>query len=424
MKRLGIILFGNNIASTNSIMNENYDHELIMTQREYERTGRQIRVPEDELISVVLDRIDHYLTLHPRERRNYPDPRRDPVVTRIASGKTIEIPQQLVDKALEIHQACGRVGTVERMESVGEHSDMASAHTRLAKRERYAKADPFVMNRDLQGLTMTGRDGRVAGDPTFNDYPERYRDFNRSMAGQISRDAMASDLYDKADPYDNYSHARGAAHETRSRKAVGSFKYGQRSLAHNAGPGPKGGKDYMDEVSGMESDISPDGDSASVYAPLDEEDDHRSNNQQHQDVMRPDINMDDYDNEPDYNCSSCGHNDGYRGGYPYHSQMHPEDVDNDGYYDHRNYSDEYPPMNGAYVPAPGYDDMDEQGYDVDENGNYVRDKDDSDVVENYSNSNGGSYNYALWLLLIVLVVVLYMHYQKTQNASTSALPQF
>ena len=75
MKRLGIILFGNNIASTNSIMNENYDHELIMTQREYERTGRQIRVPEDELISVVLDRIDHYLTLHPRERRNYPDPR-------------------------------------------------------------------------------------------------------------------------------------------------------------------------------------------------------------------------------------------------------------------------------------------------------------------------------------------------------------
>ena len=244
-------------------MNGNYDHELIMTQREYERTGKQIRVPEDELISIVLDRIDHYLTLHPRERRNYPDPRRDPVVTRIASGKTIEIPQQIVDKALEIHQACGRVGTVERMESVGNgRTNMAGAHTRLDKRERYAEADPFVMNEDLRGLSLVGRDGEIAGDSTFNDYPQRYRDFNRSMSDQISRNNMAADFEDRANPYNSYLHSRGAAYDAAARENVGSFKYGQRSLAHRNGP--KGGKDYMDEVSGVDSDISPEVGSASV----------------------------------------------------------------------------------------------------------------------------------------------------------------
>lgn len=402
-------------------MNGNYDHELIMTQQEYERTGKQVRVPEDELISIVLDRIDHYLTLHPRERRNYPDPRTEPVVTRIASGKTIQIPQQIVDKALEIHQACGRIGTVERMESVGKseeagnHNSMAAAHTRLSKRERYAKSDPFIMNQDLRGLSLVGRDGEVADDATFADYPQRYRDFNRSMARYVSRDDMASDLDDRANPNNTYLHSRGAAFEARSKADVGSFRYGQRSLAHRGGPK---GKDYMEEVSGMDSDISPESGSASVYAPLDEQDDHKSSGEQHQSVTRPDIGMDQYDADPDYNCASCGHNDGYRGNYPYHARMHPAEFDN-GHYDHRNYSDEYPPMDGDYVPEAGYDEVDDQGFGVDENGYY----DDADapsveeMIEKYANSKNGSYNYILWILLIVLIVVFVMNYRKTATAS-------
>ena len=187
-------------------MNSKFDHELIMSQREYERTGRQVRVPEDELVSIVLDRIDHYLTLHPRERRNYPDPRTEPVITRIASGKTIEIPQQLVDKALEVHSACGTVGTVERMGNVS--NNVSGAHTRLAKRERYANSDPYVMDKDLQGENLLGYDGQVAGNAVFNDYPQRYNDFNKRMNGQISKSRNASDLNDRADPLNSYSHER------------------------------------------------------------------------------------------------------------------------------------------------------------------------------------------------------------------------
>jgi hypothetical protein len=416
-------------------MNGNYDHELIMTQNEYERTGKQIRIPEDELISVVLERIDHYLTLHPRERRNYPDPRKDPVVTRIASGKTIEVPSQIVDKAMEIHQACGRVGTVERMESVGkngnskhsvgEHNNLASAHTRLAKRERYAKSDPFVMNQDLRGLDLVGRDGQVAGDSTFGDFPQRYNDFNRSMSKYVSRDGMASDLDDRADPYNSNLHSRSAASKANSRANVGSFKFGQKTMQHTGGPNSRDNGDYMDEVSGVESDISPDGDSASVYAPLDEADDQRSNGQQHESVMRPDIvDHQDYSDEPDYNCSSCGHNDGYRSNYPYHPGMHPAERDN-GHFDHRNFSDEYPSADGDYVPEPGYAPVDEDGFDVDEDGYYNGDENDSDkkVVENYANSSNSSYNYVLWLLLIVLVAVLGMnYYQKRNEVAAPAAP--
>lgn len=408
-------------------MNGNYDHELIMTQQEFERTGRQIRVPEDELVSIVLDRIDHYLTLHPRERRNYPDPRRQPVVTRIASGKTIQIPQQIVDKALEIHQACGRIGTVERMESVtseskvGKHSDMASAHTRLAKRERYSQGDPFIMNQDLRGHALVGRDGEIAGDPTFRDYPRRYRDFNRSISEKMSRDSLASDLDDKANPLNSYLHSRSAAAEARSRADVGSFRIGQRSLAHKGGP--RNDKDYMEEVSGIDSDISPESGSASVYAPLDDHEDHKSNGEQHQNVMRPDINMDDYDGEADYNCGSCGHNDGYRGNYPYHPRMHPTEIDNDGHFDHRNYSDEYPSMGeeNEYVPEPGYDEINEQDMsDIDDDEYYNSDELPSveEMIEKYSNSKNGSYNYVLWLLLIILVIILVMNYRKTQSTAS------
>jgi len=408
-------------------MNGNYDHELIMSQREYERTGKQIRVPEDELVSIVLDRIDHYLTLHPRERRNYPDPRTDAVVTRIASGKTIQIPQQIVNKALDIHQACGRIGTVERMESIGEQNKMSESHTRLAKRERYSQDDPFVMNEDIRGLSLVGRDGEVAGDATFDDYPQRYREFNRNMSNNISRNDMASDFEDRSNPYNSYLHSRGNDQHTGAREDIRAFKYGQSSLAHRGGPnGGKGGRDYMDEVSGVDSDISPEDGSASVYASLsqDDDDNQRSNDQQQYDVMGSDVNMDVYDNEPDYNCVSCGHDDGYRSNYPYNSDMHPSESDN-GHFDHRNYSDDYPSMGSDYVPTPGYNENAEDRFRVDTNGYYEDENDDAEaLVESYANNSSRSSNYALWLLLIVLAVILIIHYYKNKDANVSQLGQF
>lgn len=424
-------------------MNSKFDHELIMSQREYERTGRQIRVPEDELVEIVLERIDHYLTLHPRKRRNYPDPRTEPVVTRIASGKTIEIPQNLVAKALEIHSACGTVGTVERMQSVG-NGNANGAHTRLAKRDRYAGSDPYIMDEDLRGENLVGDDGQVAGDAVYNDYPQRYNDFNQRMNGQISKSRNASDLNDIRDPLNSYSHERLNRCDAKKKKAVGQVRVG-RSM--NKGPSSNG--DYMDGVNGMQSDISPEGDSPLVYASLDEDDDLKSNGQELEAVdkrpvpymnqmnsmdsmdsmdsmgsMGPAINMDDYDDEPDYNCKSCGHNDGYRSNQPFNPPEHEFERVNGGYgdLDHRDYEDDvlYDPANDnggrreqfqpssapkPYVDRKGYYiDYDDEDMENDDDG----ENKDSDMVEGFC----GSSNNGMFLLLIVLLIVLYINYQK------------
>jgi hypothetical protein len=429
-------------------MNGKFDHELIMSENQYERTGRQIRVPEDELVEIVLDRIDHYLTLHPRDRRNYPNPRTDPVVTRIASGKTIEIPQKLVDKALEIHSACGTVGTVERMKSVG-NSNTNSAHTRLAKRDRYAGSDPHIMDKDLRGKNLVGFDGQVAGDATYNDYPQRYNEFNQRMNGQISKSRNASDLNDIGDPLNSYSHERLDRCDAKKKDSVGQFRIGQRmgskkNMAHNNGPSANGAAnnsanaDYMDGVDSMLSDISPEGDSALVYAPLDEDEDLKSNTQQLETVdqrpvpsMGPAINMDDYDNEPDYNCKSCGHNDGYRSNNPYHPEGHEYEEVNGEYdnLDHRDYDDEvlYDPANNSdnSERRENFNALYSNGPGVDKHGFYIDDEDfyndddgknkDSDAVEGYRNNRNNrnsSTNNGMYLLLIALLVVLYINYQK------------
>lgn len=386
-----------------------YKHELInsdqvMRDDEYERTGKQVRVPEDELVSIVLDMIDEYAKLHPRERRNYPNPLASPIVTRVASGKTIQIPQQIIDKAVEIHKAAtakamraGGSGSGSKsrsgsMEGFNGHSDMSPAHTRLAKRERYAGTDPFILDADLRGQSITGHDGQIAGDAVHSDYPQRYKDFNYMMAGKLDHSDMGSDLNDRANPYGSNTHGRYDGAEQSRKESVGQSNYGQRSLAHSGGPA-SGSEDYMDSVSGVQSNISPESGSTLVYAALDEETEYEGSAPQYQTVdnRNPDYVLGDrneFDQDPEYNCESCGHNDGYRGNYPYDASEHDHEYDDSESYDH--VDDDYAPY-------------DEDDYNDDDGEN-------KDVVENYSNA--ADYNYALYVLLIVLLIILIMNYSQ------------
>ena len=404
-----------------------FDHELIMKHHEYDRTGRQIRIPEDELVSIVLERLDHYLDLHPRERRNYPNPAKDPIVTRVASGKTVEVPQKIVDKALEVHRACGRVGRVERMEStekLGSHTTMSGAHTRLAKNQRYAGGDPFILDEELrsaslQGKGLVGHDDRVAGEPTFADYPQRYDDFNRSMNNRIDRSGL-NNLNDRGDPLNLLSHDRADRVLAKNRYMVGKM---HNDLAHSSGPGSANG-DYMDGVVGTHSDISPEDNSASVYAAIDEDMEYESNGENYSEpAMRPDINMDDYDSDPDYNCSSCGHNDGYRGNYPYYSDDHADEPQREeDYYDHVYSSHGKTRGNGK----EGFADSCYNYYGAacggrDNIGYYDEDEENDDDGENKDAMNGKSLegfgkknktNCLLWLLLLVVIAILALNYYQ------------
>jgi hypothetical protein len=426
---------------------EEFEHEVIMSPKEYDRSGRNVRVPEDELISIVLDRIDAYASLHERERRNYPNPTASPIVTRITSGKTIEIPQKIVDKAIEIHKE----GVCEQMKSVsksngnskrGEHSEMSAAHTRLSKRDRYSDADPFILDQDLRGLELTGHDGEVAGDATFRDYPQRYKDFNKRMNKHMDSTEMSSDLQDRANPYNSNSHRSYNATEQRNKASVGNFRSG--TLPHSSGPGNggKGGKgvengaDYMDDVTGVHSDISPESGSASVYAPLDEDMNFDSNNQKYGSANSgPDIGSDprpmdteNYNDVPDYNCESCGHNDGYRSNDPYDRDTHEHEFKDGGYQDHYDGGD----YDGGDYDGCDYDesDYDEQYYPEFED-DYDDDGENKELVEAYDNSSSSGYNNtALYLLFFILIAGVVMYYREKNkggvmgNGNVTGISQF
>jgi len=347
----------------------------------YKRTGKQLQIPEDELISIVLDRLDAYAALSPAERRNNPDPLKAPIVTRVRSGRMIEIPNVIVDKALEVHRACGKVsGPAERLERrenmTSDNSGVRSgSHTRLDNRTRYADADPFIMDEDLRGQKLVGNDSILASDAIYRDYPDRYAEFNERMNRVIDESHIENDLDDAGNPLNSMT----------------SVKYNKRKLAHVRGPSSmknnrRAEGDYMDEVTGMTSDISPEG-GASVYAGLDDEA-YESNTQQNQPYDQGYLMGDyevDYDSHPDYSCESCGTNNGYVDESENRRMVRPNRGDHP-YGDYPIYDNGLPSGDRPY-------------------GDYKAD--DTDAVKSKSN-----YNAALWIVLIILITVLVYNYRK------------
>lgn len=99
---------------------------------------------------------------------------------------------------------------------------------------------------DLYGQDLVGFDERVASNATFKEYPKRYKDFNKKMNSMIDQSNM-SDLDDILNP----------------------------QISHRL-------QDYMDEVSAVQADISPESDTMSVYAAIDESKEYISSNQQNE----------------------------------------------------------------------------------------------------------------------------------------------
>lgn len=347
----------------------------------YKRTGKQLQIPEDELISIVLDRLDAYAALSPAERRDQPNPATNTIVARVRSGRMIEIPNIIVDKALEVHRACGKVsGPVGRLERLERRENMSSdnsgvrsgSHTRLDNRTRYSEADPFIMDEDLRGQKLIGNDSNIASDAIYRDYPDRYAEFNDRMNRVIDESHIENDLDDVENPLNS----------------MASVKYNKRKLAHVRGPSSVKNSmrvegDYMDDVTGMTSDISPEG-GASVYAGLDDET-YESSAQQNQPYTQGDLIGDyevDYDSHPDYSCKSCETNNGYVDESENRRMVRPN-------------RDDHPYGDRSYGSYPSHDDgLPSHDYKA-------------DVDKPKSN-----YNAALWIVLIILITVLVYNYRK------------
>jgi hypothetical protein len=124
------------------------------TKKTFKKTGNNVTVSREDLIEVTIDRLMNYDSLTPTEKKKISNPYKNPVYTKVAGGKTVQVPRQIQHLA------------IVKWVSIKKRADMASpplqtndAHTRVKNRDRYAIRDPYVMNKELQ----------IQGDSDFYD---------------------------------------------------------------------------------------------------------------------------------------------------------------------------------------------------------------------------------------------------------------
>jgi hypothetical protein len=163
----------------------------------YKKTGYNVTVSKDDLINVTLERLMQYDSLSLSERQNKENPYYDPVYTKVANGKVVQVPRYVQNAA------------IQKWEILKERSSMfgnASAHTRLDRRERYSasKNDPYIMNRDLKNVSGA-RDDEDDMDE-FTDYPvdrelKKLRDYERASHRDVGQYMVSSDRYGRGGSY-------------------------------------------------------------------------------------------------------------------------------------------------------------------------------------------------------------------------------
>lgn len=66
----------------------------------YKKTGRNINVSRDDLINDVIYKLELYDNSSPHVRKNTSNPYRDAVYTRLAEGKTVQVPSDIHEEAI------------------------------------------------------------------------------------------------------------------------------------------------------------------------------------------------------------------------------------------------------------------------------------------------------------------------------------
>ena len=107
----------------------------------FKKTGRNVSVSKNELVTVTIDKLMYYDSLTPKQRKNKKCPYTEPIFTKLNGGKIIQIPDNIQKLAISEWKTM--------REKAGDNSKYAEAHTRLGRRERYSGQDPYVMNPDL-----------------------------------------------------------------------------------------------------------------------------------------------------------------------------------------------------------------------------------------------------------------------------------
>lgn len=397
----------------------------------FKKTGRNVTVSREDLINVMIERLMKYDSMTPADRKRHTNPYEDAMYTKVAGGKTVQIPRLVQNMAIVKWDA------MKRQNRAGPRpvANDQTPHTRLYRTAKYASRDPFVMNRDLRAVNPD--------DGAFEDIPEdrdlsnvrrRYADNRGAVGGadvpdqrygrggsygdlprdyQLFRERIERDVPDK--PFDSdlrgrrgyiqpveepdnlgreieHSHSYINDYDSHARRSVGRNSLRRRGPQQYENEMIHATEPVHGDVSSLDNEVlveSDAGDSEGVehYAPIDDD----------EPVERPEHVM-------DYSTSDCGSGScrASDDGYLYRGQRQ-----------HR---------------IPGAQDEDKFEIDDEDYEEYIEYDEDEPVVdepvvdehvEHYegSISNEDMYKYMFYLLLIAVIV--YVIYTKRSGRQTA-----
>lgn len=386
-----------------------------MSGKKFKKTGRNVQVSHDDLTNATIEQLMKYDSMTPNQRAKTHSPYDGPVYTKVAGGKTVQVPRYVQHAAIVRWDILKkRAATVN---GVGVSGNL-KAHTRLAKRERYSGRDPYVMNRELRGVDGANDDGEDMDE--FNDFPvdkelSKLREYERTRKRGVGQINIPDDRYGRGgsygdlprdyeifskqsdrniddttyvredssrsrrhieptgyyDSYDPNTFASQDTYDARAKRAV-TFRNKSRPMR-----GPGASREESG-VQGVESDIRSEEHTAEThveqYAPLDE-------------PMEDDVRVDNYEGS----CTSCVRGDDNGVIYRGQASSRQEQYDD--------YDDDYLDV-----------DVDEREYDD-------TDTDDNERIETHdSDAECIDYTYKyLFFILLFLVVFLFLNYKRNNG---------
>jgi hypothetical protein len=156
--------------------------KLVLEQpNEYKRTGRNIQVTKDELLEYALAKLQKFDRM-PYGTKNMPNPYTERIIANLHNGKSVEIPVDIQQEAIQIWSMTGRYTNLA-------NSDEQNKHNVNAVRGSHAR---FHRNRN----TYPRRAGKSVPISPYGDLPRDYEIFSKQtvqMGGSNNEMQYADD---------------------------------------------------------------------------------------------------------------------------------------------------------------------------------------------------------------------------------------
>lgn len=354
----------------------------------FKKTGRNVSVSKNELINVTIDKLMHYDSLTPKQRKNKKCPYTEPIFTKLNGGKMIQIPENIQKIAIAEWKTL--------REKIGDDSKYAEAHTRLGRRERYQKGqDPYIMNPDL-----TSTPSMTIGNENDDDYStdnelSKLRSHERRSRNHVGGAAVPDQRYGSGGSYGDLPR---------------DYEIFSRRLAENVG-------DYPDEHHAYQKNRSIQGHKVRPFSSSHLMNDHGLQQQERELAanrasVKDELHAGDSLNDQDIleNCAPVEHMDDIGGDLGDNDYDDAGSCKTCGDYDDYDMDVDQEEDDDYDVKEGNYRYYDDTKYDVDPG----YEKNVTDMLERYEGDNDSLYKY-LFFIMLLAGIVLFINYKKNNG---------